>query len=80
MSDDPKKADEPNPKPKPVKRPAKPRAEWRVPRGIAWLGEDGVTIRALAGAELEPGVIPDDLIDEYAGRGDIIKIDTNEKG
>lgn len=74
MSDDKVREDDDNPKPRPVKRPARPRVEWLVPRGIAWL--DGKTeVRAKAGAKLEAGVIPADLVDEYAGRGDIIRVD-----
>lgn len=64
-------------KPKPVKRPAKPRAVWLVPNGIAWTGDDG-EIRHKAGAKLAAGDIPDDLALEYAGRGDIIKLTPSE--
>ncbi len=65
---------EAEPKQRPVKRPAKP--AYHVPRGIAWL-DGGVTIRALAGAELEDGVIPADLIHAYLKRGDIVAITTH---
>lgn len=73
------KNDDENPKPKPVKRPAKPKAKWLVPRGIAWL-EDGETIRLRAGAKVADGVIPDELVADYAGRGDIVNINTAERG
>lgn len=73
------KRDDDNPKPKPVKRPAKPKAKWLVPRGIAW--QDGkVQVRVEAGATLEAGILPAKLETEYADRGDIVSIDTAEEG
>lgn len=74
MSDDSKRDDEPNPKPKPVKRPAKPRADWIVPRGVAWLDDSGELVRHGAMTELAAGDIPAELVDDYADRGDIIRL------
>ncbi len=74
MSDDPKRENDDNPKPKPVKRPAKPRNAWLVPRGIAWAELDGREVRHGALTELPDGIIPDHLIAEYAERGDIIRL------
>ena len=74
MSDDPKRTDDDNPKPKPVKRPSKPRAEWVVTRGIAWTGSDGELVRHRAMTELAADVIPAELVDDYADRGDIIRL------
>lgn len=72
---------ESEPKQRPVKRPAKPRMAYEIPRGIAFDGGDGVQIRVRAGAKVEHGIIPDALIDEYLERGDIIALDnTTTKG
>ena len=63
---------EAEPKQRPVKRPSKP--AYYVPRGIAWLDDGGVTIRAKAGAELEDGIVPSELVDEYLKRGDLVAL------
>jgi len=65
---------EAEPKQRPVKRPSKP--AYYVPRGIAWLDGDE-TIRARAGAKLDEGVGPAELIPDYLKRGDLVAITTH---
>ncbi len=68
---------EAEPKQRPVKRPPKP--AYHVPLGIAWLDPDDekVTIRVMAGIDVDEGIIPDALIPDYLKRGAIVPLTNN---
>lgn len=65
---------EAEPKQRPVKRPAKP--AYHVPRGIAWLDSKGATIRVKADTNVDDGIIPAELIDDYIERGAIVALES----